>query len=103
MWEWVDSNHQSQKGTDLQSVRLPVTGYSSIGMSLFSGERIRLARFNRLSPGTVLYLKGAQIYTVFDRYGAQAAFYNLFSEVEEILKKTRLVAGEGVEPSSFGL
>ena len=29
-WRRVDSNHQSRAGTDLQSVRLPVTGYASV-------------------------------------------------------------------------
>lgn len=27
VWEWVDSNHQSQKGKVLQTFRLPITGY----------------------------------------------------------------------------
>lgn len=36
LWERVDSNHQSQKGTDLQSVRLPVTGYAPIKNTLHS-------------------------------------------------------------------
>lgn len=28
VWDWEDSNLQSQKRADLQSARLPITGYN---------------------------------------------------------------------------
>ena len=109
LWRRVDSNHQSQKGGELQSLRLPVTGYSSMDIVLVSRPVRMLCKDSfgtgplRASQVTVLYLKWNADLHGFIRYGAQTTLSNpnLFSEVEEILKKTRQLRVWDSNPGGF--